>query len=132
MAEKTFTGVYTDTDTLSRIAAALPAANCRTRNEFINKAVRFYLSYLDSKEDAQFLTPALESVIGARIADTENRLARVLFKQGVELAMLMHVVAATNDVRTEDLNKLRKICVDEVSRVSGRYSFEDAVRFQNG
>lgn len=130
MAEKTFTGVYTDTDTLTRISAALPAANCRTRNEFINKAVHFYLAYLSNRESTEFLTPALESVIGAKIADTENRLARVLFKQGVELAMLMHVVAATNDVQPEELNKLRKLCVDEVSKVNGKYRFEDIVRFQ--
>lgn len=132
MAEKTFTGVYTDTETLSRIAAALPAANCRTRNEFINKAIGFYLAYLSNKDSAEFLTPALESVIAAKISDTENRIARVLFKQGVELAMLMHVVAATNDVQPNELDKLRKLCVDEVSKVNGRYRFEDAVRFQNG
>ena len=45
-----------------------------------------------------------------------DRIARVLFKQGVELAMLMHVVAATNDITEDQLRDLRKICVDEVKR----------------
>ena len=130
MSEKTFTGVYTDKDTLASISAALPAANCRTRNEFINKAVRFYLAFLNNRDYSEFLTPALESVIAGKIGDTENRIARVLFKQSVELAMMMHIVAGTNDVQLEDLNKLRKMCVDEVSKLGGKYKFEDVVRFQ--
>lgn len=130
MSEKTFTGVYTDKDTLASISAALPAANCRTRNEFINKAVQFYLAFLNNRSSSEFLTPALESVIAGKIGDTENRIARVLFKQSVELAMMMHIVAATNDVHPEDLNKLRKLCVDEVSRLGGKYKFDDVVRFQ--
>lgn len=132
MAEKTFTGVYTDKETLARINTSLPAANCRTRNEFINKAIQFYLTYLNNQSSSEFLTPALESVIAGKINDTENRIARVLFKQSVELAMMMHIVAGTNDVQPEDLNKLRKLCVDEVSKLGGKYKFEDVVRFQQG
>ena len=30
------------------------------------------------------------------------------------------------------LRNLRKICVDEVKRNSGKYKFDDAVRFQKG
>ena len=130
MAEKTFTGVYTDKETLARINASLPAANCRTRNEFINKAIQFYLTYLNNQSSSEFLTPALESVIAGKIGDTENRIARVLFKQSVELAMMMHIVAGTNDIQPEDLNKLRRLCVDEVSKLGGKYKFEDVVRFQ--
>lgn len=76
------------------------------------------------------LTPALESVVAARIQDTENRLARVLFKQGVELAMMMHVVAATNEIELEELGELRRLCVEEVSKLGGRFGFDDAVGWQ--
>ena len=132
MAEKTFTGVYTDKETLARINAALPAANCRTRNEFINKAIHFYLTYLNNQSSSEFLTPALESVIAGKIGATENRIARVLFKLSVELAMMMHVVAVTNEIQPQDLADLRKLCVDEVSKLGGKYTFEDAVQFQQG
>ena len=67
MAEKTFTGVYTDKETLDRINASLSAANCRTRNEFINKAVRFYLTFLNNRDYSEYLTPALESVIAGKV-----------------------------------------------------------------
>lgn len=70
--------------------------------------------------------------MAARIQDTENRLARVLFKQGVELAMMMHVVAATNEIELEELNELRRLCVEEVSKLSGRFGFDDAMGWQKG
>ncbi|MEI3061278.1 MAG: hypothetical protein V8T29_11700 [Oscillospiraceae bacterium] len=125
-------GIYIDKQLLSRCDAAIPAANARSRSELISDALELYLAWLHNKDASKVLTPALESVIAGKIGDTENRLARVLFKQGVELAMLMHVVAAANDIREQDLDALRKLCVDEVSRLGGKYKFDDAVRFQKG
>ena len=125
-------GIYIDKQLLSRCDAAIPAANARSRSELISDALELYLAWLHNKDASKVLTPALESVIAGKIGDTENRLARVLFKQGVELAMLMHVVAAANDIRDQDLDALRKLCVDEVSRLGGKYKFDDAVRFQKG
>ena len=130
MSEKTFTGLYIDKKLIDEIASSLEKANCKTRNEFINRAVRFYIAHLNCKDSSDILTPALESVIGAKIQDTENRIARVLFKQGVELAMMMNVLAHTTNVDELELAELRKTCVEEVSKLSGRYSFDDAVRFQ--
>ena len=106
--------------------------NATSRSEFISNAIEFYIAWLNSKNISKVLTPALESVISSKILDTEDRIARVLFKQGVELAMLMHVVAATNEITEGQLRDLRKICVDEVKRNSGKYKFDDAVRFQKG
>ena len=125
-------GIYIDKQLLSRCDAAIPAANARSRSELISDALELYLAWLHNNDASKVLTPALESVIAGKIGDTENRLARVLFKQGVELAMLMHVVAAANDIREQDLDALRKLCVDEVSRLGGKYKFDDAVRFQKG
>ncbi len=125
-------GIYIDKEMLHKCDEAIKKTNARSRSEFIADAIEMYIAWLDSKDMSKVLTPALESVIGAKILDTENRLARVLFKQGVELAMLMHVVAANSDVDQSDLNDLRKLCVEEVSRLSGRYKFDDAVKFQKG
>lgn len=125
-------GIYIDKQLLSRCDAAIPATNARSRSELISEALELYLAWLHSKDASKVLTPTLESVIAGKIGDTENRLARVLFKQGVELAMLMHVVAAAHDIREQDLDALRKLCVDEVSRLGGKYKFDDAVRFQKG
>lgn len=124
------TGVYMEKELLNRVDEAINKTNARSRSEFISDALELYLAWLHSEETSRVLTPALESVISGRIGDTENRIARVLFKQSVELAMLMHVVAATHAVRPEDLESLRKMCVGEVSKVNGKFRFEDAVELQ--
>lgn len=125
------TGIYIDREILNRADEAMGKTNARSRSEFISEALEFYIAWLYSGEISKVLTPALESVISGQIKDTENRISRVIFKQTVELAMLMHVVAATHSVRPEDLEALRKMCVGEVSKVNGRFHFDDAVRLQN-
>lgn len=124
------TGFYVEKELLNRADEAIQKTSARSRSEFISDALEFYIAWLHSEETGKVLTPALESVIGAKIKDTENRIARVLYKQSVELAMLMHVVAATHMVRPEDLESLRKMCVNEVSKVNGKFNFDDAVRMQ--
>ena len=58
----------------------------------------------------------------------ENRLGRLVFKQSVELAMIMNLIAATSDIYEEDLVGLREKCIDEVKRLNGRINFEDVYR----
>ena len=130
--EKTFTGVYIDRKTLDDIEASLPAADCRSRNEFINKAVSHYLVSIRSKQISELISSSLEAVIAAKIKDTENRLARVIFKQSVEIAMLVHIIAGLNNVSPERVNGLRQMCADHVSKLGGKYRLEDIVDFQSG
>ena len=123
-------GVYMDDESLARCDLAIPMADCRSRSEFIKKAVDFYIAYLNTGADSRFLFPALDESMDGRMGDLERRLSRVLFKLGVEVAMMMHVVAASQHYDESSLGELREICKEEVARLSGRYSFEDAVRFQ--
>ena len=44
----------------------------RSRNEFIRDAIDFYMEWLDKPSSQKFLTPALESVIGAKVRDKET------------------------------------------------------------
>lgn len=124
------TGISISRKLLDRTDEAMKKTGAKSRSDFIAEALDFYMAWLQSEQTSRVLTPALESVISGRIGDTENRIARVLFKQSVELAMLMHVVAATHAVRPEDLESLRKMCVGEVSKVNGKFHFEDAVKLQ--
>ena len=128
--EKTFTGLYLDLEQLDIIQAYLKQADCRSRNEFINKAIRHYIAFLQKKTDNEFLTPALESVLSGMLGDSENRLARIIFKLATELSMLFHFTASLYDVTEEEIDRLRKFCVDEVSQLNGNISLKNAVRQQ--
>lgn len=130
--DKVRTAFYGERSLLKIADSYLKAANCRSRNEFINQALRHYIAFLQKEKDNEFLTPALESVLSGMIGDTENRMARIIFKLAVEMSMLMHITASQLfDMSEEEIERLKKFCVDEVSRLNGRISFENAYRYQN-
>jgi len=116
---------------LKRCDAAVPLSDCRSRSEFICRALDLYITQLNADKDTRLLLPAMDEALDGRMRDTENRLSRVLYKLGVEIALMMHVVAATNEIDEGQLGDLRRLCQDEVARLSGRYRFDDAVRFQS-
>lgn len=124
------TGIYISRNLLKLCDENMPKTNVSSRSEFISNAIEMYIAWLNSKENSKILTPALESVIGAKIAGTENRIARLLFKLSVETAIMMNIVAASNDIDRESLDRLRISCVKEVKRLNGNFTFEDALDWQ--
>ena len=125
-------GVYINNELLARCDAAMEKTNADSRSEFIREAIEHYIAVLNMKESSRVLTPALESVIGSTIALTEDRISRILFKLGVEVAMMSNILAATHNIDEDSLSALRRFCTNEVAAIGGKYSFEDAVEFQNG
>ena len=103
---------------------------CKTRSEFIERAINFYCGYLTAEKNKEFLSVAVSDTIENILNGFENRMASLLFKLSVETAMMMHVTAANNEIDEETLTALRGMCVEEVKRLYGRISFEDVVRFQ--
>ena len=104
--------------------------NCSSRSEFIEKAVRFYIGYLNQNESVNYISPMITETVKATISGTEQRLARLLFKVAVELGKLTHLLAAANDVEDETLRHLQAMCVMEVRKINGIIECEDAVRYQ--
>ena len=118
-------------DTLEEVEAIYEQDNCRSKSEFIEKAIRFYLGYLKQEGNVDYLAPRIKSIIEAVVYGAEDRTNRNLFKIAVELGKLSHTLAAANDVDEETLRELHMMCIDEVRHINGTISFERAVRFQN-
>ena len=74
----------------------------------------------------------LVSTMQGSLDSFEDRMATLLFKIAVELCMVLHVTAATNQIDEDTLSRLRGLCVNEVKRLRGSVRLDDAVRFQNG
>jgi len=121
-----------DPDTDRKIKAAMPLANSRSQNEFVEKALRFYCDYLTAGDCTTVLPPIYLSALRGTVQDTEDRICRLLFKQSVELDMMMNVLATAIDISEETLDDLRRHCIYNVKKTSGSVSLRDAVRFQNG
>ena len=115
-----------------RIMKNFEVDNCKSPSEFIEKAIIFYCGYLASEEYKQYLPNVLVSTLQGSLDSFEDRIATLLFKIAVELCMVLHVTAATNQIDEDTLSRLRGLCVNEVKRLRGSVRLDDAVRFQNG
>lgn len=105
---------------------------CKSQSEFLERAVQFYVGRVNADDDTAYLPSALLSNMKAMINESNTRQNRLLFKLAVEMAMLMNIIAAGEDIDAATLERLRGSCVKEVSRLNGNFSFENAMRWQHG
>ena len=103
----------------------------RTIAEYIEKAIKFYLAYKTTEQKDSFLPSVFLSEIRGILSESDHRHASMLFKLSVEMAMLMNIVAATQEIDKLTLERLRGECVKEVKRLNGTFSMEDAVNWQS-
>jgi hypothetical protein len=125
-------GFYIKEDLLEQVNGLLEQADVKSRNEFLNQALKFYIGYLTSEEIENYMLSTISSVMHSTVKDSENRIARAMYKLAVETSKLSHVIAYSHGVDEEALRKLQAKCTDEVKRINGTVTFEDAYRFQNG
>ena len=124
------TTLWLKPDIISRMDSWLEADNCKSRGEFTEKALRFYMGYLSSEDVTDYLSKALVATLRGILADNGNRLRSLLFKWCVELNMMSHTVAAHFKADPIDRRELRRYAVDEVKRTNGQISFDHALDTQ--
>ena len=116
--------------TLTDVEVHYKNDNCKSQSEFIEKAIKFYVGYLDEEKSVDYISPMITETVKSQIKGTEQRLARLIFKVAVELGKLSHMTAAMNDVDEETLKSLHAMCVTEVRKINGIIDYEDAVEYQ--
>ena len=117
--------------TLEAIDKAMYQANCKSRSEFLENAAQMYAGYISADSAIKFLPAALVSAFPATVQLSEDRIARLLFKQTVELSMMMNVLAAGLEIDESQLDDLRWRCVQNVKRTNGGITFKDTLREHN-
>ena len=90
-----------------------------SRNEYIRNAIEFYTEWNERTSTQKFLTPALESVIGAKVRDSENRIARVLYKMAVQQNAMTHVLATAYNWTEKELSDLYDTAEDDAKGWNG-------------
>ena len=100
----------------------------RSKSEFVERAINFYCGYVTAENYREFFPKVVLSTIQGTLDSFENRMAGLLFKMAVELSVLNRVTAATVDVEELNLTRLRGRCVEDVKRINGCISFDQAVK----
>lgn len=107
-------------------------ADARSRNQFVIQAIKLYDCYLHKQVNTDLLTPAFESVVGAKIDLSEYRLSRIIFKLAVEMAATMNVLAGAFELDDQKVQRMKHRVIREVKELNGWINLEDIIRYQNG
>lgn len=119
-------------ETLTGVETHYKHDNCRSKSEFIEKAIKFYIGYLDEENSVNYISPLITETVKAEIKGTEQRLSRLMFKVAVELAKLAQMTASMYNGDEESVRDLHAYCINEVRRINGIINCEDAVAYQQG
>lgn len=101
----------------------------RSKNEFIEKAVVRALDLLEAKRN-ETLPAAISSAIDGRLGMFEDRMAKLLFKQTVELDMGLTALLDCVNTDPDYIHDLRADSVRNVKATNGRLTFEQKARKQ--
>ena len=82
--------------TIRRMDGWLETANCKSRSEFIEKSLHFYMGYLGAEDASEYLPNALTATLRGIVADSANRTNCLLFKCAVEQGIMAHTIAHTS------------------------------------
>ena len=80
------------------------------------------------QKNVDFMAKVILEAVSGTVKLSENRIARLLFK----IAKLEQMLTAINDMDEETLRRLHIRCVNDVKKINGIISMEDAVKFQRG
>lgn len=123
--------LYTDETTLDLVEQHYKEDGCGCRSEYISKAIRYYAELHSLKDCRNVIPDIITSTLKDIVRESDNRQGRLLFKMAVELTILQNIVAASNNIDVATLERVRGICVNEVKKLNGIISFDEAVRWQS-
>ena len=106
------------------------ADNCKSQSEFIEKAVEFYLGYLNTQNATAFLPGVIATVLNGALDNFGQRIGAQLYKVAIEQNMCNHLLAEDTDMDARDYQLLRGRSVREVQSTNGRISFKEGLDFQ--
>ena len=124
--------IWMDDNVWDQVESRYHRDNCSTRNEFIEKAIRFYSGYLDTESADAYLPRVLADVLEGKLGALGKRMGHLLFKLSVDQNLMGNILAADIEIDSDQLRKARVRCVKEVKETNGEISFEDTVRYQKG
>ena len=110
----------------------LKTANCRSKSEYVENAVKFYNGYFAQNQNVDYISNVVTSTLRSTVHESEERINRMLFKMAVELSVAMNVVASTVDVPKVEIERLRGDCVKIIKRLNGTMTYDMASDWQRG
>lgn len=114
-------------ETAEKLEHWYKADHCRSKNEFVEKAVNFYADTLAAESSAT-LPLAIQTAIDGRLKLLEDRMASILYKQTVEMDMAISILLQSINVDEAVLRQERAKSIAAVRHSNGRLRMEQKLR----
>lgn len=124
--------IYVKPETMEKAEELYKQTGYRSRSEFIERAIRFYSGFVTAENYRDYFSEIVVTTLQGMLDCFENRMARMLFKNAVEISMLLHVVAADTNIDEGSLTRLRGKCIRDVKSSQGMITFDEALKYQRG
>ena len=128
MSQKEKFALYLTPDMKTRLERRYAEDGSRSLTGFIENAINFYLDYLSANNAGMFLPFSVQSYLDGRLDQFEDRMASLLYKQSVELDMVMSVLADCVNLDEKYLRRKRAESVVNVKKLNGRLRLEQLAK----
>ena len=128
MSKKEKFALYLTPEKKARLERRYQEDGSRSITGFIERAIDFYLDYLSANNAGMFLPASVQSYQDGRLDQLENRMSCLLFKQAVELDMVMSILADCVNLDEEYLRRKRAESVANVKKLNGRLRLEQIAK----
>ena len=96
--------------------------------EFVAEAIQNYCADIDGEKNLDLLCDRMYKVVSAEADSHSNRMANLLFKIAVELAILNYMISAGYvNLDDEEMRYIRNKAINTVRKSHGFLSFEKAL-----
>ncbi len=119
--------VYLDDDMLKKTDKAVLASGCKSRNEFVIKAIESYIAELTITQENPVLANKIAEVISKSNEVALEKVKSGLFRYAVYLDMTIQMIADCIEVDEDVLEEYRKRAYKNVRRTKGRISLDSTL-----
>ena len=128
MSQKEKFALYLTPEMKARLERRYTEDGSRSLTGFIENAINFYLDCLSANNAGMFLPSSVQSYLDGRLDQFEDRMASLLYKQSVELDMVMSILADCVNLDEAYLRKKRAESVASVKKFNGRLRLEQIAK----
>ena len=128
MSDKVKFALYLPPEKKSELDRRYQEDGSKSITAFVEKAIDFYLGYLDADKAGAFLPKETLAAIDGRLGMFEDRIGRLLYKLIVEMDMGMSAALDCLNLEDDYMRKLRSNSVRNVKATNGLLTFEQKAR----
>ena len=120
--------IYIDRDLVKKADNLLSLAGCKSRNEFVTKAIERYIGELALGGDNSFVTEALSASISKACNESFSKVSSALFRYAVYVDMMVRILAECVDLTPGELEEFQRQAYNNVRRTRGKVSLDETLR----